>query len=168
MRFPKAAHDDCLDTTAYQNQVASPPSAGVGDLVSIEDMEGCLSREVNEQQGAYLIGVSTTLPVHYVVGNKQGVFYNAVTGDPGKDIGKHLRDWDKCYVFADQLGDVLWLKELQERYKGKVYVCYLKTDPKSQGIMGNQRPSRVHKKYSFLSGSIRKVRWRGGCICKAG
>lgn len=136
LRFPKSAHDDCLDTTAYQNQVAAPPSAGIGDLVTIEEMEDRVSKDVNEQEGNYIIGVSTALPVHYVVGNKQGLFYNAITEDPLTDIGQHLIDWDKkCYVFADQVGDVAWLKQLQEKFTGKIYICFLKNDPRSQSIV---------------------------------
>lgn len=135
LRFPKSAFDDCLDTTAYQNQIAVPPSMSIGDIVTIEELETCFSKEINEQEGNYLIGVSTTLPVHYIVGNKQGLFYYAKPENPSKEISALLEKWKNCYVFSDQVGDVLWLKELQAKYTGRIITCYLKTDPKSQSII---------------------------------
>lgn len=135
LRFPKAAHDDCLDTTAYQNQIAAPPSAGVGDVVNVGDFKRCLSTTVNSQDGVILIGVSTALPVHYVIGNKEGLFFYAATATPKKDILEHLRDFKPCYVFADRVGDSLWLDELKEEHKGKIIVCHLKNDPDSQSVI---------------------------------
>lgn len=158
LRFPKSAHDDCLDTTAYQNQIAAPPTAGIGDLVTIEEMQKCLSRDINEQQGFYIIGVSTALPIHYVIGNKQGLFYQAITHDPIKDIGKHLLNWkDNVYVFTDQVGDVLWLKELQQNLIGKFYICFLKNDPASQNIIKWGKDVKIMEVEAARSGMIQQI-----------
>lgn len=134
-RFPKSAFDDCLDTTAYQNQIASPPVSGFGDTVTEREIEDCLSSNINSQEGSILIGVSTALPVHYVIGNKDGLFYWKISDDPKRDLLKHLLNFKKCHVFADNVGDVLWLKELQEQYKGKIFICYLKSDKDSQNLI---------------------------------
>lgn len=163
LRFPKSAHDDCLDTTAYQNQIAVPPSMSVGDIVTIDEVEKAFSKDLNLQETTYIIGVSSALPVTFVVGNKQGLFYYATTADPLKDIGQLMSDWkNNCYVFSDQVGDVLWLKELQSRYIGKVYTCYLRNDPKSQELIkwgSDQRLGEVEiSRSAFIQQILDEIR----------
>ena len=128
LRFPKCAHDDCLDTTAYQNQIALPPSSSIGDLVTDEEMNGCLVKGINTQEGRWLIGVSSSMPVHYVIGNKEGLFFQDVTENPLKDIGAHLEKNKDCRVLSDMVGDVEWLKILQQKHRGSVLTCALGTD----------------------------------------
>lgn len=134
LRFPKAIHDDCIDSLAYQNQIASPPSAGVGDRVLMMEIEQNLSRSVNDQSGTIIIGVSSQTPVHYVIGNSKGMFYNRVVPDgvdPWKEIDTLINKWKDVYIITDQVGDVIGLKELQAKYIGNVVVAFLKNDPKS-------------------------------------
>lgn len=135
LRFPKSAFDDCLDTTAYQNQVAVPPNSSLGDIITLEELSGCLSQDVNSQEGNIIIGVSTALPVHYVIGNAEGLFYYGTPIDPKRDLTLHLANFRKCFIFADQVGDTLWLKELQEVNKGKIFTCFLTNDKKTQDIV---------------------------------
>lgn len=134
-RFPKAVHDDCLDATAYQNQIASPPSAGVGDRIDREAMEDGVSDRVNMQEGTIVIGFSTQKPGAYVIGNKEGIFFNRLCDkdkDPYEEIDALMRRWDKAYLVSDQMSDAIGLKKLQEKYPGRVFIAWLKTDPKSQ------------------------------------
>lgn len=137
LRFPKSAHDDCLDTTAYQNQIAQPPSAGIGDRLTKEEIEKNITSKVNDQSGSIVIGLSTANPAKYVIGNKQGLFFNKSStyqSDPYTEISGLISTFGKCYVFADQVGDTLGLRTLQTKHSGKVFICWLKTDPKSQTI----------------------------------
>lgn len=137
LRFPKAAHDDCIDSAAYQNQIAAPPSAGEGDRVQYHDVEQNISKIVNAQEGTIIIGLSTASPVHYVVGNKEGLFFNRIckdVKDPYAEIETLFRRWDKVFVIADQVGDVIGLKKLQAAHPGKVFIAWLKTDPDSQSV----------------------------------
>ncbi len=139
LRFPKATHDDCLDSVAYQNQIAAPPSAGVGDRIVEEEVDKNLSSAVNDQSGTIVIGVSTQTPLHYVVGNTQGIFFNrncANVKDPYAEIETLLTRWgENVFIVADQVGDVLGLQALQEKFKGRITIAWLKTDPKSQNIV---------------------------------
>lgn len=135
LRFPKSAHDDCLDSAAYQNDIASPPSANIGDLITEAEIVQNISSGVNDQSGPVIIGISTALPIHYVIGNKQGIFFNSDgknTKDPYDEIEKLVKRFDKCFIFSDQVGDILNLKKLQEKHKGKIFVCWFNGDPKSQ------------------------------------
>ncbi len=138
LRFPKAVHDDCLDSAAYQNDIASPPSAGAGDRISRFEIEKNLTNLVNAQEGTIIVGVSTQTPVHYVAGNKEGLFFSRSCGDsknPYGEIEILLRRWKHIFIIADQVGDVLGLKALQGKYPGKIYIAWLKTDPASQNIV---------------------------------
>jgi len=137
-RFPKAVHDDCLDSAAYQNQIAQPPTVDDGDRLSKEELIANITRNVNDQTGTIIIGVSTATPVHYTVGNKQGIFYNRSCKpeqSPYKEIDALMTRFKTCFVVADQVGDILELKELQAKYRGRVYISYLTTDKDSQQII---------------------------------
>lgn len=135
LRFPKAVHDDCLDATAYQDQLAAPPASGIGNRITDLEIGKCIREVVNEQQGTIIIGVSSDTPVHYVVGNKQGLFFQHTCEkgeDPWLNIQKLIDKWDDVYVIADQVGDTLGLKMLQAKNPGKVFIAWLKNDPRSQ------------------------------------
>lgn len=138
LRFPKSAHDDCLDSAAYQNQIAGPPSAGTGDRLTYQEIEQNLTKVTNSQEGTIIIGLSTESPVHYVVGNKDGLFYNRVCNDvkdPYAEISTLLNRWKKVFIIADQVGDVIGLKTLQAKHPGRIFIAWLKTDPASQNIV---------------------------------
>lgn len=135
MRFPKSAHDDCLDSLAYQNQVASPPTSGIGDRILTEDIEKNISKTINDQEGTIIIGISTQTPMHYVIGNKDGIFFSRVckdVKDPYAEIEVLMKRWEKVFIIADQVGDSIGIKTLQAKFPGKIYIAWLKTDPKSQ------------------------------------
>lgn len=135
LRFPKCAHDDCLDAAAYQNQVAAPPASGIGDRLLISEIEQNISKTINEQSGNIIIGISTATPVHYLIGNSEGIFFNRVCGDgvdPYVEIESLIKRWEKVMIVADQVGDAIGIKTLQSKYPGKVYIAWLKSDVKSQ------------------------------------
>lgn len=135
LRFPKSAFDDCLDTTAYQNQLAFPPSAGIGDRIERERVEQCLRNIVNEQKEPILISVSTTVPFHILIGNKDGVFFNGVA-DREKDlydfVYHYASKWGKVFIFMDKVGEAIGMQKLQEKFPGKVYTCYLSTEKQTE------------------------------------
>lgn len=137
-RFPKAVHDDCLDSLAYQNQVAAPPASGIGDRLTFEEIYANVTARVNDQKGTIIIGVSTATPVHYVVGNKEGLFFmrTAEAGsDPYKELDMLIKRWEKVIIVSDQVGDSLGIRQLQQKNPGKVYIAWLKNDVKTQEIV---------------------------------
>jgi hypothetical protein len=137
LRFPKSAYDDCLDSAAYQNQLAAPPSAGVGDRVTLETMVANLMDTVNEQEPPVIIGLYAGAIVKYVVGNKAGIFYfeESEATDPYKDISDLIGRWKRCYVIAYQASESIGLKKLREKHPGRVFIAFFGNDPKSQEII---------------------------------
>lgn len=134
-RFPKAAHDDCLDSLAYQSQLASLPVGNEGDTISQSQMMRILSAEVNPQEGTIIVGINTDFPLHYVMGNREGLFYNTMkdVGDPFDQLLKELKDYERVFIFTNEGGEVLGIEKL--RAKHKVFVCNLDTIDKSQQVI---------------------------------
>lgn len=134
LRFPKGAYDDCLDSAAYQNQIAAPPSAGLGDRVPVEILTRNLINIINEQEEPIIIGLYAGNPIRYVIGNRKGVFFFETHegDDPYKDISDLFKKWKKCYLIAYQPGDSLLVKQLKEKHPGRVFVAFFTNDPKSQ------------------------------------
>jgi len=137
LRFPKGTYDDCLDSVAYQSQLAAPPTTGIGDRLTRNEIEQNISDLVNDQTGTVIIGVSTALPVRYVVGNKNGAFFNRIAdvNDPYGEIASLMTRWKSCFVVCDSVGDLIGPKLLQAKNAGHVYIAYMTHDPKSQEVV---------------------------------
>lgn len=136
LRFPKSAHDDCLDSLAYQSHLAGQFSQGSSDFVDEYDISKNVMELVNEQAGTVIIGVSTTSPCNYVIGNKESLFFHRTSEDWSREIDYYLRAlpetgkprWDNCIIIADQVGDSIGFNNLKDKYKGKIYFVELQKD----------------------------------------
>lgn len=135
-RFPKSAHDDCLDSLAYQNHIAMPPTLEIGDTIEEHDVTQNLTTLVNSQEGTIVIGLSNSFPYHYVMGNKEGLFYNAISDstNPYSDIDRHLNVYTNSILLTDQVGDLIQIKKLQDKYPGKIFVADLKPEISSKDL----------------------------------
>lgn len=98
----------------------------------------------NDQNGRVIIGVDTGLPIHYVCMNKQGVFYyNTIEKptdapddwDPYSVLDKLLTHFKRSVLVADQGGDLIGIRRLQSKYKGRVFLCYYRKDRKSEKMI---------------------------------
>ena len=73
-----------------------------------------------------VIGVDTGLTMHYVLGNKQGIFKMGATKN-WDDIELLMRKYEATAVF-DALGDLTKPRQLRDKYRGRVWLCYFKRD----------------------------------------
>ena len=73
-----------------------------------------------------VIGVDTGLTMHYVLGNKQGIFKIGSTKD-WDEIEMLMRKYEATAVF-DALGDLTKPRQLRDKYRGRVWLCYFKRD----------------------------------------
>lgn len=73
-----------------------------------------------------VIGVDTGLTMHYVLGNKQGIFKIGSTKD-WDDIEFLMKKHNTLAVF-DALGDLTYPRKLAKKYRGRVWLCYFKKD----------------------------------------
>lgn len=118
----------------FANFVAGVPYVGGGNTVSAQSIIKNLSSDVNKQEDRIIIGVDTGLPIHYVIGNKQGLFYYGKCD--GYDVlENYLKRWKNAIIVSDQGGDLIGIRELQQKYPGRVFLCYYRADRKTQRLI---------------------------------
>lgn len=121
----------------FANYVAGLPYTGSGNKVNASTIIGCLSNKVNEQKDRIIIGVDTGLPIHYVLGNKQGFFFYGKCSDPltGKDpyqeLEALLKRFPSSIMVSDQGGDLIGIRNLQAKYPGRVFLAWFRNDRKT-------------------------------------
>lgn len=69
-----------------------------------------------------------------LIGNKQGWFYYGMTPDY-KELEGFLNRWKTAIIIADQGGDLIGIRELREKYPGRVFLCYYQKDKKNLEVI---------------------------------
>lgn len=125
----------------FWNMVLGLPFVGSEAKVSKDDVMKNVEDRKNLQEGTIIIGVDTGLPVHYMLMNKQGVFFRRTCQKPSKDYDPYaelesiLKRFPKSVMVADQGGDLIGIRRLQAKYPNRVFLCYYRRDRKSQQII---------------------------------
>lgn len=106
----------------FSNFVLGEPFVGSGNYLPRHTLLSNITYEHNPQDLPPIIGVDTGKRIHYVVGNKYGIFYNAevINYDP---IRKILRENRQAVAVIDVGGDQTAPRELQEEFAGRVWLC---------------------------------------------
>lgn len=115
--------------TFYTRVLGLPYSQG-GDKVNLSDiLKNCIP-DVNDQEGRIVIGVDTGLPIWYVVGNRQGIFYKDSCKDyePLKAL---MKRYPTAIMVIDQGGDLIGSRALREQFQGRVFLCHYLRDRKT-------------------------------------
>lgn len=118
----------------FANFVAGLPYVGGGNKVSAETVLKNLDANVNLQEGRIIIGVDTGLPIHYVVGNRQGLFFYG-TCTSYDELEALLRRYPRSVLVSDQGGDLIGIRALQERFRGRVFLCYYRQNRKTNELI---------------------------------
>lgn len=131
--------------TLYKQKWLGEPLISANDIIQIEALIKCLNPEVNEQNDRIIIGLDTGHDLHYVLMNKQGTFYygycespqeNGVPGyDPYDTIENLLKRYPRSILIADQGGDLIGIRKLQQKYKGRVVLCWSNKESKTQNLI---------------------------------
>ena len=139
------ADDKLKRPVLYRQKWLGEPYISPNDLVKEESLIKCLSPEINEQADRIIIGLDTGHDLHYVLMNKQGVFYYGhcespqEKADPNYDpydaIDRLLRQYDRSILVADQGGDLIGIRKLQQKYKGRVVLCWSNKESKTQNLI---------------------------------
>lgn len=117
----------------FANFVAGIPYINPENQITEAMLDSNLIDRVNSQEGRIIIGVDTGKDIHYVLTNKEGVFYHGycprITSDspPGYDpydeLIKLLERYPRSILVSDQGGDLIGIMKLQAKYKGRVFLC---------------------------------------------
>jgi len=118
------------DQYTFYTRVLGLPYTQGGDKVNLKDiLKNCVD-EVNDQEGRIVIGVDTGLPIWYVVGNRQGLFYKDSCKDyePLKAL---MRRYSTAIMVIDQGGDLIGSRQMRELFPGRVFLCHYQRDRKT-------------------------------------
>ncbi len=136
-----AYNDPMKDTQYFYNYVLGLPFAGSDDKIEPNTvLKNCVD-VLNPQEERSIIGADTGHGIHYVIMNKDGVFfYDHVTEitaskDPYDVIKGHLKRFSKSIAVFDQGGDLIGVRKLQAEYPGRVFLCFYRKDRKTVDLV---------------------------------
>lgn len=133
----EAYNDPQKDQQYFYNYVLGLPYVGSEDRIDPSVvLRNCVDT-VNEQEGRNVLGIDTGTGLHYVVMNKDGVFYYehatqlTATKSPYDVIRGHLRRWPRSIAVFDQGGELMLTRQIQQEFPGRVFLCFYNKDKKS-------------------------------------
>lgn len=136
-----AYNDPQKDKQYFWNYVLGLPYVSSDDRIpSSVVLRNCVDI-VNPQEERTIIGADTGHGIHYVLMNKDGVFYfdheTEITASktPYDVIRGHLRRFPKSIAVFDQGGDLIGVRQLQQEFPGRVFLCFYTKDKKSIELM---------------------------------
>lgn len=118
----------------FYNYVLGLPYAGSGNQVTAEVIERNIVDKVNDQSSRIIIGVDSGLPMWVTIGNEQGIFYYGSV-KTWNEIEAFMKRWPTSVVVGDQGGDLIGIRQLQEKYPRRVYLVYYRRDRKTSEII---------------------------------
>src|SRR3990167_1480584 len=81
-----------------------------------------------------VMGIDTGLRLDYVLGNKKGLFFQGDCSDYG-ELDNLMERWTKCIAVIDAGGDLIGSRAFAERWPGRVFLCYLGGDKKTNELV---------------------------------
>lgn len=129
------------DEQYFYNYVLGLPYVGSDAKIDPSVVLKNCTNKTNDQSDRIIIGVDTGLPIHYVCLNKQGVFHYGKCsdpvkgGNPYKELEALLIRWPNSILVSDQGGDLIGIRELQNRYNGRVFLTYYRRDRKGKEMI---------------------------------
>lgn len=117
----------------FWNKILGLPYEGDDNTVSRAMIQRNIHDMLNEQEDV-VIGSDSGLIKHYVVGNKQGVFFYGKT-ETWDDIEALLKRFPRSVLVLDALPDLTKPRELREKYPGRVFLCHYARDRKTMELI---------------------------------
>lgn len=134
--------DPRKDEQFFYNYVLGLPYVGSENKITSEQVLKNVVKEVNEQNDRIIIGVDTGLPIHFTCMNKQGVFFYDTCKDYDA-LEELLKKWPSSIIVADQGGDLIGIRKLQEKFPGRVYLVYYRKDRKTNELIKWQEDGTI-------------------------
>jgi hypothetical protein len=117
----------------FANFVLGLPYVGEGNQVTPDIIYRNCTSEINTQERV-VIGCDSGLKKHFVLGNKDGIFYHGVT--PTWDtIRGYLRQYERSIAVIDALPDLTEPRKLREEFPGRVFLCHYARDRKTYQLI---------------------------------
>lgn len=130
----------------FENFVAGLPYINSTNMLTRQILESNLIDKVNQQEGRIIIGVDTGHNIHYTIANKDGIFFHGYCKsvaemdfkegyDPYEELDKLMIKFPRAVMIADQGGDLIGIRKLQAKYKGRAYLCWFTKPTKNQELI---------------------------------
>jgi hypothetical protein len=117
----------------FANFVLGLPYVGEGNQVTPDIIYRNCTPDINPQERV-VIGCDSGLKKHYVLGNKDGIFYYG-KADSWDTIEGFLKQYDRSIAVIDALPDLTEPRRLREKYPGRVFLCHYARDRKTYQII---------------------------------
>lgn len=117
----------------FWNFVLGLPYVGEGNKVTPDVLYRNLTTKINNQEDV-VIGCDSGIVKHYVVGNRNGLFYYGKT-ERWEDIETLLARYPRSIAVIDALPDLTGPRKLRERYPGRVFLCHYARDRKTENLV---------------------------------
>lgn len=118
----------------FYNKVLGLPYVGSRNKVNEQAILQNVTGELPDYNERVCIGVDTGLTTHLVAGNSKGLFYH--DSSPGyAQFEELMRRFPKAVAVFDAHGDLQKPRELAQKYKGRIFLCYYRPDRKSQELV---------------------------------
>ncbi len=132
-----AFNDPQKDQQYFWNYVLGLPYVSSDDRIEpAVVLRNCIDK-LNPRTARTIIGCDTGHGLHYVLMNKDGVFFYdyastiTATKDPYDVIRAHLKRFDKSVAVFDQGGDLIGVRKLVQEYPGRIFLCFYNKDKKT-------------------------------------
>jgi len=137
-----AFNDPQKDQQYFYNYVLGLPYVGSDDKIEPKTVLMNCVDVVNPQEERTIIGADTGHGIHYVLMNKDGVFYydheTGITAskDPYDVIRGHLKRFSRSLAVFEPGWRSNWrVRKLQAEFPGRVFLCFYRKDRKSLDIV---------------------------------
>ncbi len=137
----KAYRDPLKDQQYFWNYVLGLPYVSSDDRIDpAVVLRNCVD-VINPRTARIVIGADTGHGIHFVLMNKDGVFYyehaTEITASktPYHRVEQMLDKFPKSIAVFDQGGDLIGVRQLQQKYPGRVFLCFYNKDRKSVDLV---------------------------------
>ena len=117
----------------FYNRVLGLPYVGESNTVTPDVIFRNCTERINSQERV-VIGCDSGLKKHYVLGNKEGLFFHGVT-ETWDDIRSLLKRYEHSAAVIDAMPDLTAPRMLREEFPGRVFLCHYARDRKTMQII---------------------------------
>lgn len=117
----------------FYNFVLGLPYVGEGNQVTPDIIYRNCSTNTNPQERV-VIGCDSGLKKHYVLGNKDGIFYYGIA-ESWDTIRSLLKEHKRSIAVIDALPDLTEPRKLREEFPGRVFLCHYARDRKTYQLI---------------------------------
>lgn len=132
----------------FYNFVAGLPYINTSNQISQAMLDNNLIQKVNPQDGRIIIGIDTGHNIHYVLSNKEGIFFHGYCNsveenekgpripdyNPWNEVDRLMAKYPRSIAIIDQGGDLIGPRILQAKYKGRVFLCWSNVTSKTKEL----------------------------------